>query len=91
MAPYLCSQSCALSERTATKKESDSLAAQKALAHLEGLLNVKDLKLTGKNGASSGDLMQQHYCSDSAVVICSQSSFLTLECLHFGCLAYGEC
>ncbi|CAL8322518.1 unnamed protein product [Arctogadus glacialis] len=36
------------SPERSTKKESDSLAAQKALAHLEGLQTVKDLKLTGE-------------------------------------------
>ncbi|CAL8238653.1 unnamed protein product, partial [Lota lota] len=37
------------SERTSTKKESELLAAQKALAHLEGLQTVKDLKIPGED------------------------------------------
>ncbi|XP_030219500.1 uncharacterized protein LOC115548798 isoform X1 [Gadus morhua] len=64
------------SPERSTKKESDSLAAQKALAHLEGLLTVKDLKLPGevkgrlqKVAADLGNICRPVYLTADAVEV----------------------
>ncbi|XP_059914879.1 uncharacterized protein LOC132463024 isoform X3 [Gadus macrocephalus] len=64
------------SPERSTKKESDSLAAQKALAHLEGLQTVKDLKLPGevkgrlqKVAADLGNICHPVYDTADAVEV----------------------
>ncbi|XP_059914880.1 uncharacterized protein LOC132463024 isoform X4 [Gadus macrocephalus] len=64
------------SPERSNKKESDSLAAQKALAHLEGLQTVKDLKLPGevkgrlqKVAADLGNICHPVYDTADAVEV----------------------